>query len=412
MKYYVGIDTGTTSISLAAINENGTLTASRTVNHGAFLPVAGRVQDPERIRSLTLSALDELTAELGSVAGIGFTGQMHGILYVNAQGQAVSPLYTWQDSRGDDVRERLGVPSGYGMATHVHLQEAGEIPQDAEKLTTISDYTAMSLCGKTEPVLSCEMASSWGCFDVERSEFTISSAYLPRVVKGYAVIGEYCGVPVVCSMGDNQASFKGSVHDEANTLLVNVGTGSQVSIIIDEYMPISGELELRPYGEKYLLVGSALCGGRAYAMLERFYRELTGHECYSVMEEQAEEYLRKGGQALKVDTRFMGTRKDPAIRGSILGISEEIFTPPALTAGVILGILGELHGMYSEMSSITGKHASHLVCSGNGMRKNALMRRLAGEMFGLKAELPPNTEEAACGAALNAREYLSQRPSK
>ena len=407
MNYYIGIDTGTTSISLAAMSENGELLSSRTLNHGAFLPLPGRVQDPERIKSLTLSALDELTAELGPASGIGFTGQMHGILYVDAGGQAVSPLYTWQDTRGDDVRSRLGVPSGYGMATHVHLQEAGEIPNEAVKLTTISDYIAMSLCGSTEPVLSSEMAASWGCFDVERKEFTIHSIYLPRVVKGCAVIGEYRGVPVVCSMGDNQASFKGSVHDEAGTLLVNVGTGSQVSLVIDEYLPLSGDLELRPYGKKYLLVGSALCGGRAYAMLERFYRELAGHECYSIMERQAAEFLSSGGTAWEVDTRFMGTRADPAIRGQVHGISEENFTPSAFTAGVILGILRELHGMYTEMTELSGKRARCLVCSGNGMRKNALMRSLCGEMFGLGVEMPPNTEEAACGAALNAREVLS-----
>ena len=400
MNYYVGIDTGTTSISLAAVTANGELLTSRTINHNAFLPVAGRVQDAERIKALTLSALEGLIAELGLPSGIGLTGQMHGILYVNASGKAVSPLYTWQDTRGDDVREVLGVPSGYGMATHEHLRQAGEIPEDAVKLCTMSDYVAMSICGNREPVISSEMAAGWGCFDLERKEFTLASAYLPEVVKGYAVIGEYCGVPVMCSMGDNQASFKGSVRDEAGSLLVNVGTGSQVSLMVDDYVPVSGEIELRPYGEKYLLVGSALCGGRAYAMLESFYRELAGHECYSVMAECAEEYLRKGGQALEVDTRFMGTRSDPSIRGQVRGISEENFTPSALTAGVILGILRELHGMYTKMTELTGKRAGCLVCSGNGMRKNGLMRRLAGEMFSLEAEMPPNTEEAACGAAM------------
>ena len=50
---------------------------------------------------------------------------------------------------------------------------------------------------------------------------------------------------------------------------------------------------------------------------------------------------------------------------------------------------------------LTGRHAKILVGSGNGMRKNALMQRLAGEMFGMKVEIPAFTEEAACGAALN-----------
>ena len=413
MKYFLGIDTGTTSISLAALNESHELLASRTVNHNAFLPVAGRVQDPERIKSLALDEMGSITAELGQPSGIGFTGQMHGILYVNAKGQAVSPLYTWQDSRGDDAladlrAQGLRVSSGYGLATHLHLQRNGKIPSDAVKLSTISDYIAMSLCGKTEPVLSSDMAAGWGCFDLERREFQadklekagVNVSYLPEVVKGYEVIGDCRGVPVVCSMGDNQASIRGAVKDEVDSLLVNVGTGSQVSFVCDDYLPVSGDIELRPYGEKYVLAGAALCGGRAYAMLEKFYRELVGSECYELMATKAEEFLKSGGIAWEVDTRFMGTRSDPTIRGSVRGISEDNFTPGAFTVGVLRGILAELHGMYLEMRRLTGRHASILVGSGNGMRKNPLMQRLAGEMFGMTVELPAFTEEAACGAAL------------
>ena len=38
------------------------------------------------------------------------------------------------------------------------------------------------------------------------------------------------------------------------------------------------------------------------------------------------------------------------------------------------------------------------------MRRNELMQRLAGDMFGMKVEIPALTEEAACGAALCAAE--------
>ena len=417
MKYYLGIDTGTTSISIAALSETHELLASRTLNHESFLPgdsPSSRIQNPERIKSLVLELVEGIVSELGRPSGIGFTGQMHGILYVNARGESVSPLYTWQDSTGDDMlpvlREQgLHVSSGYGLATHLHLQRAGKIPADAVRLSTISDYVAMTLCSKTYPVLSSDMAAGWGCFDLQKREFFtdklaragVDSSYLPEVVKGYAVIGETRdGVPVVCSMGDNQAAVRGSVKNESDSLLVNVGTGSQVSFVTREYVDVSGDVELRPYGEEYVLAGSALCGGRAYAILERFYREITGHECYGMMAEHAEEFLKSGGKAWDVETTFMGTRSDPAKRGSISGISEDNFKPGALTVGVIRGILWELHGMYDTMRKLTGREARVIVGSGNGMRKNALMQRLAGEMFGMRVEIPALTEEAACGAAL------------
>ncbi|MBQ7219508.1 MAG: hypothetical protein IJS28_00855 [Synergistaceae bacterium] len=420
MKYYLGIDTGTTSISIAALDESRTLLTSRTLNHESFIHSdnpADRIQNPERIKSLVLEIVNSITSEFGRPSAIGFTGQMHGILYVNAKGEAVSPLWTWQDSSGDDMlpvlREQgLRVSSGYGLATHLHLQKAGKIPSDAVRLSTISDYIAMTLCGKNQPILSSDMAAGWGCFDLQRREFFteklaaagVDTSFLPEVVKGYAVIGETGeGVPVVCSMGDNQASIKGSVKagkDEKNSLLVNVGTGSQVSFVTGDYVNVSGDVELRPYGEEYVLAGAALCGGRAYAMLEKFYREIAGRECYGVMSEHAEEFLKSGRSAWEVETTFMGTRADPAKRGSIHGISENNFTPGALTVGVIRGILGELHGMYDEMTRLTGRKAGVLVGSGNGMRKNPLMQRLAGEMFGMRVEIPDLTEEAACGCAL------------
>ncbi|MBQ7545126.1 MAG: hypothetical protein IJT02_09325 [Synergistaceae bacterium] len=418
MNYYLGIDTGTTSISIAAVSEARELLKSITINHNAFLPLPGRIQNPERIKSLVLEAVDGLTRELGQPSAIGFTGQMHGILYVNARGEAVSPLWTWQDACGDDCLpllrgHGLKVSSGYGTATHLHLQRAGKIPAEAVKFTTISDYIAMTLCGNTEPVLSSDMAASLGCFDLRRREFMTDRlveagadvSYLPRVLKGYAVVGETAsGVPVVCSMGDNQAAVKGSLKDEAASLLVNVGTGSQVSFVSREYVDVSGDVELRPYGEGFVLAGAALCGGRAYAILEKFCRELAGRECWGLMAEKAEEFLKGGGTAWEVETTFMGTRSDPEKRGSIRGISEENFCVGSLTVGVLRGILGELHGMYEVMTRLTGRKASVLVGSGNGMRKNPLMQRLAGEMFGMKVEIPAFTEEAACGCAMCAIE--------
>ena len=60
---------------------------------------------------------------------------MHGMLYVDIDGNAVSPLYTWQDGCGNRVleegkssaqilKEKAGASaSGYGLATHFYLQK-------------------------------------------------------------------------------------------------------------------------------------------------------------------------------------------------------------------------------------------------------------------------------------------------
>ena len=434
MKYTLGIDTGTTSVSIAVLNESRQVIDSITVNHEAFIPgdfPESRVQSPERIREIVMASLESLTRKYGQPSAIGFTGQMHGILYVNSKGESVSPLYTWQDISGsvpvngksslEILREHgLTVSPGYGLATHFYLQRSGKIPNDGEKFTTISDYIAMKICGNDSPVLSAEMAAGLGCFDVQKREFMIDAlksagvdvSFLPETVKGYSVVGHTeSGASVVCSMGDNQASFMGSVDDPENTLLLNIGTGSQVSFMTREYVDVHSDIELRPYGEDYLLAGSALCGGRAYAMLESFYREIAGHSCYDVMAEHAGAFLEAHGlgKAWEVDTRFQGTRSDPSITGSIRGITGENFCPGAFTVGVIRGILEELRGMYEGMKAMTGRSAGVIVGSGNGIRKNEIMRRVAGEIFGLEVRVSESKEEAAKGSAMCAMSTVTKQ---
>lgn len=427
MKYTLGIDTGTTSVSIAAIDSSREILDSITANHEAFIPgdfPESRVQDPERIRKIVMAGLESITQKYGQPSAIGFTGQMHGILYVDSHGDSVSPLYTWQDITGNDSlpilrAHGLKVSPGYGLTTHLSLQRSGKIPSNAVKFTTISDYIAMTLCGNDSPVLSAEMAAGLGCFDAKAGKFMtdalksagVDVSYIPENVRGYKVIGKTeSGVPVVCSMGDNQASFMGSVDDPENTLLVNIGTGSQVSFMTREFADASGDIELRPYGDAYLLAGSALCGGRAYAMLEGFYREIAGRSCYSLMAEHAESFLKSHAltQSWNVDTRFNGTRSNPEITGSITGITAGNFCPGAFTVGVIRGIVGELHGMYEAMRELAGRSASVIVGSGNGLRKNGIMQRIVGEIFGLEVRIPDGMEEAARGAAMCAADVAGQ----
>jgi len=205
---------------------------------------------------------------------------------------------------------------------------------------------------------------------------------------------------------DNSSIGEISVKDASETLvLINIGTGSQVSVGTAEFYDVSGSIELRPcVGDTAILVGSGLCGGRAYAMLEKFYREVAGSDeaMYGMMAAQALDFKEKSGvtEAWKVKTTFSGTRSNPDMRGSIANIGVENFHPGAMTLGMIQGILEELYEMYEKMCGATGKKATKLVGSGNGIRKNKLMQELAEEMYGMKIEIPLYQEEAAYGAAL------------
>lgn len=101
----MGIDIGTTTVSIVLTDtETGKQLARETVEHNSFLQSSRpeqKIQDPGQIYEIVGELLAKMQGEHGLPDGIGFTGQMHGMLYVDASGMAVSPLYTWQDGSGE-----------------------------------------------------------------------------------------------------------------------------------------------------------------------------------------------------------------------------------------------------------------------------------------------------------------------
>lgn len=419
----LGLDIGTTTISALVVDiDTGRVLASRTRKHNADIPredPGEKLQSVGRIEELAWDLLWELLKEFPQVGSIGITGQMHGILYLDRYGTPVSPLYTWQDQRGKDLCSRLreqtgyALAPGYGLATHCALTESRSVPEDAWKICTIMDYLAYALCGREKLLMHATNGASLGLFQIEEGCFDASAlekagidpGILPEVTRKTEILGHYRGIPVAVAIGDNQASFLGSVADPQTTALANFGTGSQISVQLKDISQVrSGEaLEIRPFLEDSCLVcGSALCGGRAYALLERFFRSfavrcgLEDKACYDVLNALAVEGL-QGSALPQVDTAFCGTREDPFKRGSITCLGEENFTPEALTAGVLLGMARELRDMFSRMPA---GHITALAASGNAIRKNPALKRALENIFSMEVIIPDHQEEAAFGAAL------------
>ena len=401
----IGVDLGTTSICGVLVDtDTGEVLRSRTENSHAFLEGCApweRIQSPERIVSLAVEILEDLLNE--QVVAIGVTGQMHGIVYTDSQGAAVSPLYTWQDGRGNlpygegTYASTMHSHSGYGHVTHFYNTVNGVVPTQAVGYCTIHDYLVMRLCGLQKALIHDSDAASFGCFDLEKRAFTCDGDM--EVTSDYRVAGTYRGVPVSVAIGDNQASVFSCLAD-TDGILLNVGTGSQISVLSDRVIDAEG-IETRPYFEgKYLVVGAALCGGRAYAVLKDFYKRVLGYmvevsdeQVYGIMERMLQD---ASAASLTVDTRFSGSRADENLRGSIHGLSTQNFTPEELTCGVLEGMVEELQAMYRQMG--VSRHG--LVGSGNGIRRNPALQRVAKRAFDSPLSIPLHTEEAAYGAAL------------
>lgn len=425
----IGVDIGTTTLSFVVLDtESGKLLECVNLPNPAVIADGeARMQDPEVIVSLIRDRIAQLKERHAPIDAVGLDGQMHGMLYVDRLGRAVSPLYTWQDGHGqldaggETYAQRLtrltGYPmaTGFGLTTHFVLLQKGKVPDEAAKLCTIADYAAMALAGLTEPVCHASNAASMGLFDTARGAWDLAAVtragiapdILPEVARTSRIIGHDAdGVPVACAIGDNQASFIGSVSVPESSVLVNVGTGGQVSM-----MGCAGaalrECETRPLeGERMLLVGSSLCGGRAYAMLHRFFlscARLAGSDADSLYEQMNREAMAALERtSLKVGTRLCGSRVNPQERGSITGIDDQNLTPGALCAGVLHGMADELFAFYGEMLRAGARPAQVMIVSGNGVRRNPALRKALHMRFNLEMKAPAHLEEAAYGAALSA----------
>lgn len=431
-----GIDIGTTSICLAVWDEATGLQPMIVSRGNEFMPgTFWQDQDSiwEKIQALLLEA-EEAGYTPDRISAIGISSQMHGILYVDADGQAVSPYYTWKDENGRtqnadgislerELSERLGsaLYSGYGTVTHAYLQKTGQIPDTAVKMVNIGDYIAMRLTGRCAPLTHVTIAASFGGFDLERGQFAyeklrkagIAVSCYPEVTKQGAFCGFWKGIPVSCAFGDNQASIYGAQDDPAHQISINVGTGSQVSVCAEKILPSKGEI--RPYfDEKYLYVGASLNGGKVYEKLADFFAEtvyaFTGQKImpYEEMERLVNASGKENGDPDIVPSLY-GSRFGAAAGGEIRGLTPENFHPAALIRSYVHGMAEELYCLYREIPEEIRAGRVQIVASGNGIRKNALMRQAVEQVFGMPVHFGKAPEEAAAGAAKAAYEQLCRR---
>lgn len=457
---FIGIDIGTTSICGVLYDPIQDKVVRELHGENHFLPGEGFRQDPEAIARTSLDLLERLLAgscperekkpgqggnDRAQIGGIGISSQMHGILYVDRAGKAVSPFYTWKNEWGNEtyqagktyaqyLSERTGMDlySGYGIVTHFYLQKKGQIPKEAEAFVNIGDYLAMRLTNTHQFLADVTIAASFGGFDLKKRQFALAamekagvdSSYYPEVSEG-KVAGVFQEIPVFGAVGDNQASFLGAIKDKEGSVSVNVGTGSQVSVFSRELYE-TGEGEARPFpGGGWLYVGASVNGGKVYERLAVFFREIL--EAFGVPMEQTAVYeamerlgTSKRETDLKVVPALYGerekgreqgkgkeTEKETGIKSGIYGLREENFHGSDLVRGYVSGMAGELYALYQGFPEALRAGKTHITASGNGIRKNPLLQEEIEKIYKLPVTFTDREEEAAAGAAILA-EILSR----
>ena len=411
--YALGMDIGTTSLAAVLIDvESGEVIDGYTAQNDTRITAESwaRLQDVQGIWEIAKYLKGRLSNK--KIDCIGLTGQMHGLLYTDSEGNALSPLYTWQDCRGDLVRSNgqtytqslsaevgKNLATGYGAVTHSYNLDNGLVPENAKWAMTIQDYIGMKLVGQHLPQMHISNSESFGAPN------WVKLASMIRTTDKNVSIGSTAeGIPVAVALGDNQASFIGSVRSSIDSVLINMGTGGQISVQANDAATDYPDVDSRPHVDgETLLVGYSLCGGYAYEILEALFREvaaLSGVQCgplYEKMNALASQPLE---DRLTVSTQFLGTRTNPEIRGAIWDISDRNLTPAHLVQAVLQSVVDELLVPYRNMCKSIKRQPTVLVGSGNGIRRNPVLKKMFEDALGIPMDIPLHQEEAAYGAAL------------
>lgn len=447
----LALDLGTTSISAAAVAEDGRVVARASRPNTANvenLPAGHAEQDPQELRRLALEVLRDLTGQLDSAPHcLGLTGQMHGTLLVDADRRPLTNLITWQDRRAnepfpgsertylDEFLERCAgedlfgtgcrpAPGYMGMTLFV-LSEQNRLPSQAVRAAFLADWMAAELCDGGI-VTDRSNAASSGLYDLRRDNWSqplttaagLRRDLLPEVFESGAPIGELradlaghtglpAGLPVTNAVGDNQAAVLGSVPAGAPAIQINIGTGGQINWPVRHFLRVEHmDTRYLPRG-RFMLVGAGLAGGDAYAWVKRRAAEwlhalegtMSTDEIYDRMNNLAAR-VPPGCEGLVCEPLFRGTRRRPQARGSFTGVTVENFTLGHVARAVLEGVARGLYSFYEQAGEARPEHLERIIGSGNALRKNPLLVEILARTFDREVWLPVHDEEAAYGAAL------------
>ena len=421
MASLIGLDIGTTGVKALALSEDGELLARAEVGYPLSTPRPGWAeQDPEDWWRATEAALEQLA--MPEIAGIGLSGQMHGLVALDASGAVIRPAILWNDGRSqpecDELEARLGVErlvaltgnralAGFTAPKLLWLRR--HEPEAYARIARImlpKDYVRLRLCG--EHAIDAADASGTLLLDVGRRAWSdellelleIDPAWLPAVLESPDVSGETPdGVPVAAGAGDQAAGALGVGVDRPGPLSIALGTSGVVFAALPEYAS-------DPQGRVHAFCHAVPGGWHAMGVMLsaagslRWLRDVAAPgEGFDVLVASAADW-EPGAEGLVFLPYLAGERTphfDPGARGSFTGLTLR-HDRGALTRAVLEGVAYGLRDSLDLLREL-GVEPERGRVSGGGARSE-LWLRIVASVLELPLERPVVEEGAAYGAAL------------
>jgi len=417
----IGLDVGTSAVKALAVDESGAVLARAEVSYPLSTPRPGWAeQDPDDWWRATQAALTALGVD--EVAGIGLSGQMHGLVALDAADRVIRPAILWNDGRTAaecaEIERRVGLSnliarSGNraltGFTAPKLLWLRAHEPESYERIARVmlpKDYVRLKLCG--EHAIDMADASGTLLLDVARRRWSeqvldaleLDAGWLPRLLESPEVSGETAdGVPVAAGAGDQAAGALGVGVDRPGPLSIALGTSGVVFAALprfaaDERARVHAFCHAVPGG--WHAMGVMLSAGGALRWLRDVVAPDTG---FAVLVEEAARW-EPGAEGVIFLPYLAGERTphaDPDARGSFTGLSLR-HDRGALVRAVLEGVAYGLRDSLDLLREL-GVAPERARVSGGGARSE-LWLRIVASVLELPLERPEVEEGAAYGAAL------------
>jgi xylulokinase len=416
----VGVDVGTTGVKAVALNPEGRVVARAEHTYALSTPRPGWAeQDPED----WWRAADAAVSSLGGDAlAIGLSGQMHGLVALDADDRVLRPAILWNDQRTSDEcreieervgRERLleltGNPALTGFTAPKLLWLRRHEPETYARIRHVllpKDYVRLRLTG--EHAIDVADASGTLLFDVGArrwsetvlDELELPHEWMPRALESPEVSGSTAkGRPVAAGAGDQAASAVGVGVLDPGTTAVTIGTSGVVFAPLPEFAP-------EPGGRLHVFCHAV--PGRWHAMgvmlsaagsLRWFRDALTPEATFDELTAEAATAA-PGAQGVLFLPYLTGERTphaDPDARGAFTGLAADHgrgVLVRAVLEGVAYGLRDSL-----ELLVALGQRPVSARVSGGAARSD-LWLRIVASVLGIPLERPAVEEGAAFGAAI------------
>ena len=448
MNYVIGIDVGTSGVKVIAADENGAVAASHTCLYPLEQPRPGWTQqDPEDWWQGTAEALRNVTAALngGTIKGISFSGQMHGMVALDEAGSVVRPAILWNDQRTasqcDEIRSAAGgldallgytnndILTGYTGGKILWMKE--EEPENYEKTAIIvnpKDYLRYRLTDTLGTDVSD--ASGFGLFDTKNKVWAwelidrigLRRSLFPAVSESIDPVGEVtakaasltglpAGTAVFAGGGDAVISTTALGLLSPGKAAITLGTSGVVAMAMDSYKENQGG-KVQAFcnnlpgvyhrmGVTLAAAGSYQWYANSFAAAEKAAQEQGGPDVYFILDKEAEA-TPAGSEGLIYLPYLTGERcplQDPNARGVFFGIHSR-HTRGHFNRAVMEGVAYSLRQVYELLIEGSDVTTTEFIVSGGGS-KSPLWCQILSDVFNAPISVVPAAADGgAYGAAL------------